>query len=115
MNGSYTLCTYQLKRYLNAMVKDIKAIKKKGYTVVGLVYDFVDFYSIIAIANKENGFTLQQLNELETLWGMFCARLEGYNYTEPLCYEKFNVGTQLNTCCFGDEECLSLDSILQSL
>lgn len=112
---SSLLCTRELNNYLNVMIRDVRAIRQRGYEAVYLVFAVNDFFSDIVTWN-----TLQDLltnpkidvyTPLSETWDEFCTHLEGFNYHEPLCYERFDPGTRL------DEQCVvqSQDQLLRQL
>ncbi|AZI75811.1 hypothetical protein SBFV2_gp44 [Sulfolobales Beppu filamentous virus 2] len=105
------LCTRELNKYLESMIRDVKAIREKGYKAVYLIFAVNDFLADIMTWNKFRDEKVDFYTPLKESWDTFCENLEGFDYHEPLCYERFDPGTRL------DEECIvqSQDQLLRDL
>ena len=108
---SSLMCTKQLNNYLETMIKDVRKIREKGYKAVYLVFAVNDFFADIVTWNKLKDEKIDVYTPLEEDWNTFCTNLEGFNYHEPLCYERFNPGMRL------EEECIvqSQEQLLRRL
>ena len=97
--------------YLESMIRDTKAIRRRGYKAVYLVFAVNDFFAKIETLNLFKDEKVDFYTPLKETWDEFCAHLEGFNYHEPLCYQKFDPGVRL------DEQCVvqSQEQLLRDL
>lgn len=97
------------------MVKRIRELMQKTNNFYFAVLKFADFYSTVYTASQFGYFSDSALQELQEDWRDFCEFINSYGLIEPLCVEKFQIGDKFNTCCFGDERCMTFEQVLQEL